>query len=140
MRAEISAVDPQHGRELWTSDGSSAGTHLVKDIVPGVASGISSEIGAYTTAVGGRVFFVASDPAHGAELWVSDGSDAGTHLVGHLPRPAGRHAGQSASPRVRRRLIFAANDGRTGSSCGARTEQAGSARQACARRIPELAV
>ena len=33
------------------------------------------------TSVGGRVFFRADDGVHGSELWVSDGTPAGTELV-----------------------------------------------------------
>ncbi|HEY9420799.1 MAG TPA: hypothetical protein VIW92_05255, partial [Thermoanaerobaculia bacterium] len=32
-------------------------------------------------SVGGLVFFVASDPVHGEELWVTDGTPGGTRLV-----------------------------------------------------------
>ena len=34
----FSADDGAHGRELWTSDGSEAGTVRVKDILPGTGS------------------------------------------------------------------------------------------------------
>ncbi len=35
-------------------------------------------------AVGAKLFFVAADAAHGAELWVSDGTPAGTSLVADI--------------------------------------------------------
>lgn len=42
------------------------------------------------TAVGGRLFFSVDDPATGRELWVSDGTEAGTRLVVDLePGPRG---------------------------------------------------
>ena len=34
----FAAADAQHGFELWASDGSAAGTHLVQDLTPGLAS------------------------------------------------------------------------------------------------------
>jgi len=33
----------KYGRELWTSDGTAGGTHLVKDIIPG-ANGITNDV------------------------------------------------------------------------------------------------
>ncbi len=40
------------------------------------------------TRVEGRVFFAANDHAHGRELWVTDGTPEGTHLVRDLLPPA----------------------------------------------------
>lgn len=75
----FTAHDGVHGRELWKSDGTAAGTVLVKDI--------SSSTDSYApsphrlTAVGGRLFFTADDGTQGPELWKSDGTAAGTVLV-----------------------------------------------------------
>jgi ELWxxDGT repeat protein len=94
-RLFFTADDGIHGVELWASDGTTAGTHLVKDIRPGSA-------GSYPVTpsrlVGAWLFFVASDGVHGPELWASDGTEAGTSLVadivpgrrGLLPEPARR--------------------------------------------------
>ncbi|MBO0698616.1 MAG: hypothetical protein J2P46_09495 [Zavarzinella sp.] len=61
-------------------------TAQIKDIVPGAQGSDPGEL----TNVNGVLFFVASDPAHGAELWRSDGTAAGTVLVKDLnPGPAG---------------------------------------------------
>ena len=69
------ATEWQHGEELWKTDGTPAGTGLVKDLRPG-SLGSSPEL---LTAVGSMVFFEAvADPATGWQLWRSDGSDAGT--------------------------------------------------------------
>jgi len=61
-----------HGDELWKSDGTEAGTVMVKDIRPDMIS-------RYQTAdhVNGTLFFTALDGSHGWELWKSDGSEAG---------------------------------------------------------------
>lgn len=65
------------GEELWVTNGTQAGTRLVKDIRPG---GLGSDITEMVT-VGKKAFFVADDGTSGRELWVSDGTEAGTRLV-----------------------------------------------------------
>lgn len=84
------------GLELWKSDGTDAGTVLVKDINPGAASGaISNNI----VGMGGIVYFIADDGVHGAELWRSDGTESGTYLIEDiLPGTEGSNmAGLAAS-------------------------------------------
>src|SRR6185503_10924369 len=75
--AYFSHHDGAHGFELWKTDGTAAGTSLVKDILPGPASSFASGF----TAVGATVFFIAEDPASGDELWKTDGTPGGTVLV-----------------------------------------------------------
>ncbi|GEM_PF-2449086 len=61
--------------ELWISDGTSAGTILLKDInthVPG------SSIPTGYMAGGAGVIFYAISATHGRELWTSDGTAVGT--------------------------------------------------------------
>ena len=66
---------------LWKSDGTAAGTTVVKDTP-------ASDL----TAVGGTLFFRSSDPTHGTELWKSDGTPAGTVMVGDInPGPGGSY-------------------------------------------------
>ncbi len=84
-RVFFSADDGTSGRELWVSDGTGPGTFRVKDLAVGGGSGILNTWN-YTyfydwAVVGSRVFFVASDGTTGDELWVSDGTEAGTVLV-----------------------------------------------------------
>jgi ELWxxDGT repeat protein len=73
----FTADDQIHGRELWVSDGTQAGTVLLLDIHPG-------SIGSNPRGIvpfGGKLYFSADDGIHGRELWVSDGTVAGTQLV-----------------------------------------------------------
>jgi ELWxxDGT repeat protein len=83
----FNAGDVEHGRELWFSDGTEAGTHLVKDINPGPALSSPLDI----TAVGGIAFFSivkqsnAGDNTVLTELWRTDGTAAGTTLVWQAP-------------------------------------------------------
>ena len=73
----FTAQDNAHGLELWKSDGTEAGTVLVKDILPGSSPSIPDDL----TAVNNTLFFSASDGVNGEELWKSDGTEAGTVLV-----------------------------------------------------------
>jgi ELWxxDGT repeat protein len=84
------------GVELWRTDATVAGTYLVKDIYPGQAPGYptmsindaNSSFPHNLTAIGNRVFFVANNGANGNQLWVSNGTTAGTSLV-KVINPAG---------------------------------------------------
>ena len=67
----------------------------------------------WLTVVDGTLYFAASDGTHGTELWMSDGTAAGTTMVMDInPGPAG------SSPRnltvAGDILYFAANDGTHG--------------------------
>lgn len=71
------ADDGIHGYELWRSDGTAAGTYLVKDIYPGNQSSDVTGI----IAANGLLYFSANSPDNGVSVWVSDGTESGTHLL-----------------------------------------------------------
>ncbi len=71
------ADDGVHGRELWVSDGTAAGTRMVRDINQ---SSADTRIH-FITPFGNKVAFAADDGSNGMELWVSDGTEAGTVLL-----------------------------------------------------------
>ncbi len=62
----VAANDQVHGSELWQSDGTAAGTHLVQDIQPGAASSSPNAL----AVAGNQLYFGADDGLHGDELWV----------------------------------------------------------------------
>lgn len=66
------------GVELWRSDGTAAGTVLVRDVRPGQSSAYDTSAGHWIVAVGSTVFFAADDGISGSTLWKSDGTAAGT--------------------------------------------------------------
>ncbi|WP_372612507.1 ELWxxDGT repeat protein [Aquicoccus sp.] len=72
------------GRELWITDGTSAGTTLLKDINPGIdewESPLRSNPESFIALRNGKVVFTADDGEHGRELWVTDGTEAGTVML-----------------------------------------------------------
>ena len=79
-KAFFCADDGVHGEELWVTDGTEAGTHMVKDINPGMAT---SNI-QYPTRFNDKVVFSADDGENGQELWISDGTEEGTYMVSDI--------------------------------------------------------
>jgi ELWxxDGT repeat protein len=76
----FSADDRFHGTELWKSDGTDAGTVLVKDLNPG-RKGLASSYPQYLTSVGGTLFFVTHfniGKTKEWDLWKTDGTARGT--------------------------------------------------------------
>ncbi len=74
------ADDGINGRELWKTNGTAAGTVLVKDVRTGAASSNPSQL----VRVGSLMYFIADDGVHGVEIWQSNGTSAGTSLVADM--------------------------------------------------------
>ena len=73
----FTAFRPKEGRELWRTDGTPGGTTLVKDIVSGPTG--SNTTNAYNLFSNNSYLLLSvRTTAEGAELWKSDGTDAGT--------------------------------------------------------------
>ncbi len=82
------------GRELWVTDGTAAGTTLLKNIRPDVGEDtqapLSSNPVRFLSLPNGKVLFTADDGIHGREPWVTDGTADGTQLLADLnPGPGG---------------------------------------------------
>ncbi len=69
------------GNELWKSDGTFGGTTLVKDIYPGSSGSVDFTSGIEKAILGNQLVFVANDGVHGYQLWISDGTMPGTHII-----------------------------------------------------------
>ncbi|MEO6436623.1 MAG: ELWxxDGT repeat protein, partial [Tepidisphaeraceae bacterium] len=105
----LSQEDTTNGWELYKSDGTEAGTTLVKDVRPGRDG---SQPG-WMTMVGSTLFFTAEDGANGIELWKSDGTEAGTQLVKDInPGAVGSAPGNLTD--VNGTLFFSATNGVNG--------------------------
>lgn len=101
------------GFELWKSDGTAAGTQLVKDIQPGPLDSYPSQL----TVVGNTLYFKADDGsspgAHGIELWKSDGvpNGLGTQLVADILPGTGSSDPDSLTVMGGSKLFFTATSG-----------------------------
>lgn len=112
----FSATDGTNGVELWRTDGTAANTLLVKDIAPGNPSALTTVGSCYFTAVNNMLFFTAYLPASGNELWVSDGTAAGTVMVKDIV-PGTNSPFIGYVPQFihcNNKLYFTADDGSTG--------------------------
>ena len=85
MNGELyfSADDEEHGREIWKTNGTTSGTGMVVDLNPGSASSTYLEQAVVHTDGYGveRLYFVGDGGSFGSELYVTDGTAAGTVLV-----------------------------------------------------------
>jgi ELWxxDGT repeat protein len=98
--------DPVNSYELWMSDGTAAGTVLVKDINPGNFNASPQDF----VELNGILYFVAYEPTHGQELWRSDGTTAGTFLFKDIQPGTGQGVPFSLQ-RLGNQIVFFADEG-----------------------------
>lgn len=77
-RVFFNADDGQYGRELWSTDGTAAGTTRMSDHQP---LSLGTQFQTFTAAIGSTFYYVANDAIRGRELFSSDGTVTGTRLV-----------------------------------------------------------
>ncbi|MBE7174630.1 MAG: T9SS type A sorting domain-containing protein, partial [Williamsia sp.] len=131
----FSAYSRAAGNEMWSTDGTAAGTALFKDINPGPEGSDAFFVfntGAYAgtgftgngnfsyqqfyTPYKGKYYFTANDGAHGAELWATDGTAANTTLVKDINpgSESGLSDGFASGYYTSTGIFFAADDGALG--------------------------
>lgn len=76
----FTADDGVHGRELWASDGTTAGTTMVSDLTQGAAS-TTFVVGNENTVLGDTFLFQTGSVEAGRALYATDGTEAGTRLL-----------------------------------------------------------
>ena len=105
MSQSYFAENNSTNEQFWVTDGTTAGTHVVKVFATANIAQI--------TMIGARVYFVVDDGVHGQELWTSDGTSAGTVLVSDI-NPGAGGSNPIVLTNVNGTLFFAANDGTHG--------------------------
>ncbi len=87
--------DDAHGSELWISDGTMAGTHLLKDIVTGRESSMTANSYSEFVILNDKAYFNVTDDTGKLNIWRTDGTEAGTELfqaIGVSSIPVGTNA------------------------------------------------
>ncbi|MEZ5016919.1 MAG: T9SS type A sorting domain-containing protein [Flavipsychrobacter sp.] len=74
----FAAKNDYTGFEPWKSDGTLAGTKVIKEICTG---GCSGTWGITIGSLNDKLIFVGSDYTHGEEPWVTDGTANGTYML-----------------------------------------------------------
>jgi ELWxxDGT repeat protein len=101
-RLFFTATTPGAGAELWSSDGTAAGTTMVADLDSGRDGSYPNEM----IAAFGTLYFVADDGVHGRELWSLAPPPSPTPPASPEPAaaptsaPPRRHAGTATAARV----------------------------------------
>jgi ELWxxDGT repeat protein len=102
-------ISMNHGGrlELWKTDGTPAGTRMLKDIGP--TPSVSPVL---MTSLNGILYFAGKDDTNGTELWKSDGTDAGTVRVRDINPGAGDGIVSATAVAISgNTLYFVADDG-----------------------------
>jgi ELWxxDGT repeat protein len=118
--ALFSANDGSDGGELWVTDGTTGGTSQLADLNPGtfVSGGLtlgnSSSPGNFVATSGGRTLFTATNASTGNELWVTDGTTAGTSLLADINPGTASSTPQNFLRLPNGNLLFSAISGTIG--------------------------
>lgn len=107
------ANDGVAGQELWATDGTQGGAYRVADIMPGPNGASISRM----TIAGDKIVFFADDGTptlSGRDLWVSDGTSAGTYKVRDVVSGVPDFVTISTLASIGPGVVFRGHDGVTG--------------------------
>ncbi|MCP9765630.1 ELWxxDGT repeat protein [Lacihabitans soyangensis] len=74
-------ANQNYDHELWVSDGTQAGTFRLADINPGSGDPFIQNLTVLMVGSSTLAFFSAYNPTNGQELWMTNGTQAGTILL-----------------------------------------------------------
>lgn len=99
------------GNDIFTLNitGFRYGIYLLKDINPGVGSGLPSSL----AVIGANLYFRGNDGANGAEPWISDGTTGGTMMI-HNINAAGNSSNPTGFTLMGSTVFFSADNGTNG--------------------------
>lgn len=113
--AVLGAQTAEEGIELWVTDGTTANTLLIADSNPGTENSLPPGWFRYFATHDGYAYYRGTEGANGFELWRTNGTAAGTHMVRDLQ--PGEADGVANSPNLAAagtKVFYQANDGSTG--------------------------
>jgi ELWxxDGT repeat protein len=93
------------GKEVWKSNGTTAGTVLLKDINSGSNDGVPWSSYGFFTEVNNELFFIGDNGTNGEELWKTDGTTVGTVMVKDI-RSGASGSGINRQTKVGNKLYF----------------------------------
>ena len=97
--------DAATGRELYKTNGTLAGTTMVKDINPGAGNGFLPLIEEENNPIMNGEYYFTGNKGDGGELWKSDGTAAGTVMVKDI-RPSFGNSYDHGGPLTHNNLLF----------------------------------
>jgi ELWxxDGT repeat protein len=104
------ATDATHGREYWKTNGTIAGTSILKDINPGPGNVNSAFTIPFSFAFKGKAFFIANDGTHGDEIWFTNGTEDSTLLLKDIQSGAFASTSILNAVRIDNKFFFTSTD------------------------------
>jgi trimeric autotransporter adhesin len=99
--------DGNGGRELWRTDGTTAGTQMLKDVYSSLNFKNAFPIAALNA---NKLIFTAFDSIHGVEPWVTDGTSLGTFFLKDINTNLEHQHQESFMTGLNGKVYFVAND------------------------------
>ncbi len=109
-KAYFAATNTASGRELYTTDGTPAGTLMLKDIIAGATGSEPADM----RSAGGRLYFSALSVIGNREPWTCNGTTAGTVKLKEINPSTTVGSDPKEFTAMGTKVFFSANDGTNG--------------------------